>query len=121
MSHHSQRETSHVDEDTLPDTETLREEIEVPDGWEVTDSAIEEFAGYNVVAKLASSSERQGLLLIDRHYSRIACVLVPVPEVASGYKIEASEAIAQTTTVQDYLNDIEVKIQRREKKLPSTE
>jgi hypothetical protein len=48
-------------------------------------------------------------------------VLVPVPEVASGYKIEASEAITQTTTVQDCLNDIEVKIQRREKKLPATE
>jgi len=108
--------TGGISEGNFPDNTEIIRALTLPDGWGVIETETNrEIGGYSVIATLEDSGGEQGLLLADREYRRVACILYPVRDSFRKYTIEASQTVSDAQ-LSNRLNCIEEELESRDEK-----
>lgn len=103
---------------SFPSDGEIVKTLTLPEDWEVErDAQRRGFAGYSVVGSIEDNKKEQGLLLADREYQRIACVLYPTSESFRKYDIEATQAVTGGVSLSNCLTPLEAEIENHSKKL----
>jgi len=107
--------------DSFPADGEILDAIELPDGLDTQACASNEtFAGYAIIATFESKSGSVGLLIADRTYQRLGCVLYPVAAGLQKYVIEVTDKI-EGSNLNTSLKDIERKLALQKKKIDNPE